>query len=197
MIPNWNEFYGQQPVETMPWYYAELDPDLERGLAEQKIASGRVLDLGTGPATQAFELATRGFQVTATDVSQQAIDQARAKSAEKNLAIDFVQDDILATRLTTSFDIVFDRGCFHVFAPELRPAYVSAVAKLVRPRGLLFLKCFSELQPGDIGPYRLTKREIETTFEAEFEVVSIVPAIYQGTLAEKPKAHFCTLRRKA
>jgi 2-polyprenyl-3-methyl-5-hydroxy-6-metoxy-1,4-benzoquinol methylase len=196
MFPNWNELYGQQAVETMPWYYAALDPDLERGLAEQKLVSGRLLDLGTGPGTQAFELAQRGYQVTAADLSQQAIDQARAKSAERNLAIDFVQDDILASKLTGSFDAVFDRGCFHVFAPELRPTYASAVAKLVRPQGVLFLKCFSELQPGDIGPYRLTKREIETTFETAFELVSIVPTIYQGTLAEKPKAYFCTLRRK-
>ena len=66
----------------------------------------------------------------------------------------------------------------------------------MRPGGFFFLKCFSDAQPGDVGPYRLTAKEIETTFEGAFEIVSIVRTIYQGTLAEKPKAFFCTLRRR-
>lgn len=195
-FPNWHEFYGQLPAERMPWYYPDLDPDLERALGDLKLASGRLLDLGTGPGTQAFALAERGFAVTASDLSQQAIDQARAKSAEKNLPIDLVQDDILSTTLRGPFDVVFDRGCFHVLAPEHRDRYANTLAQLVRPRGFFFLKCFSDAQPGDVGPYRFRAREIESTFAAAFEILSIVATIYQGTLAEPPKAFFCTLRRK-
>ena len=196
IFPNWSEFYEQQAIETMPWYYPVLDPDLERALSERKIEPGRALDLGTGPATQALALAERGFEVTATDVAPQAIEQGRAQSVARKLPVEFVLDDVLDTKLSGPFDLVFDRGCFHVLAPEQRARYADIVAKLVHPHGYFFLKCFSDEQPGDIGPYRFSAREIEETFRREFEVVSIVRTIYQGTLAEQPKAFFCTLRRK-
>lgn len=195
-FPNWNEIYGQQPAERMPWYFAPLDPDLERALSTQRLSAGRALDLGTGPATQAYALAKRGFQVTASDVSAQAIEQARTGAAERGLTIEVVQDDILATRLHGPFDLVFDRGCYHVFEPEQRASYARTLAGLVKPDGWFFLKCFSEEQPGEIGPYQSSPDEISTIFGQSFEVVSIERTVYQGTLAQLPKALFCSLRRR-
>lgn len=196
VFPNWHDLYGQQPSEQMPWYYAGLDPDLERALAAHDLRGGKLLDIGTGPATQALALAERGFSVTATDLSAHAIERARVISAERGLPIDFVEDDILSTRLTGAFDVVFDRGCYHVFPPQRRAHYASTVARLVKPNGWLFLKCFSEEQPGEIGPYQSSPREIEELFQATFEVKSIERTIYQGTLPQKPKALFCCLRRR-
>jgi 2-polyprenyl-3-methyl-5-hydroxy-6-metoxy-1,4-benzoquinol methylase len=196
IFPNWHAIYAQQPAETMPWYYAGLDPDLESALAARGITSGRVLDLGTGPATQALVLAERGFDVTAADVSTHAVAQGRAQAAARGLRIEFIEDDVLASRLTADFDIVLDRGCYHVFAPELRPRYARTLAALVKPKGLFFLKCFSDEQPGEIGPYQSHPRDIEAVFQDAFEIASITRTIYQGTLAQPPKALFCTLVRR-
>lgn len=196
VLPNWQEFYRDQAVEHMPWYFADIDPDLARALDARGLKSGRALDLGTGPGTQAFALQARGFHVTASDLSPHAIDKARARATQENKHIDFVQDDILSTRLRGPFDVVFDRGCFHVFDPELRPRYVRALAGLVEPGGIVFLKCFSEQQPGDYGPYRLSPNDIEHIFGGAFEVVAIDRTVYQGTMAEQPQALFCTLQRK-
>jgi hypothetical protein len=49
-FPDWNNLYNTQNVETMPWYNENLE-QLESG----KISKGRILDLGTGPATQAIQ----------------------------------------------------------------------------------------------------------------------------------------------
>lgn len=195
-FPDWHELYGQQAVEQMPWYCPDLDPDLGRALAKHHLRAGRVLDIGTGPATQAFALAERGFNVVASDLSAHALERARAVSSTKGLKIDFVEDDILDSRLDGPFEIVFDRGCYHVFAPELRATYAEKVANLVGSRGWFFLKCFSDEQPGDVGPYQSHPRDIEDTFRTAFEIVSIERTIYQGTLAQPPKALFCTLRRR-
>jgi methylase of polypeptide subunit release factors len=42
-------------------------------LERRKISKGKILDLGTGPTTQAIQLAKRGLQVTGSDVSEAAI----------------------------------------------------------------------------------------------------------------------------
>ena len=69
-FPDWNKLYNTQNVETMPSYNENLDSDLEEELESRKISKGRILDLGTGPATQAQQLAKRGLKVTGSDVSE-------------------------------------------------------------------------------------------------------------------------------
>lgn len=195
-FPNWTELYEQAPGEKMPWYYSQLDPDLERALAARDLRGGRLLDLGTGPGTQALALAALGFEVTGSDIAPAAVAKARERAAARGLRVEFVQDDILDTKLAGRFDVVFDRGCFHVFPSSSRVRYVETVAALLQPRGLLFLKCFSEEQPGDIGPYQFAPAQIEALFGPRFEVLSIERTVYQGTLDKFPQALFCTLERR-
>jgi 2-polyprenyl-3-methyl-5-hydroxy-6-metoxy-1,4-benzoquinol methylase len=195
-FPNWHEFYRQLPVAQMPWFYPDLDPDLDRALAKHQLSKGAALDLGTGPGTQAFVLAQRGFRVTATDISADAIALAQKEAERRGLDIQFAADDVLASHLSSEFDVVFDRGCFHVLSPSDRPRYVETLAKLVKPRGYFFLKCFSELQPGEVGPYRSTPEEIEETFQDRFELLWFERTIYQGTLEQPPHALFCSFQRR-
>src|SRR5262245_8456577 len=166
----------------MPWCYPELDDDLRQSLDQLGLRSGSALDIGTGPGTQAMELARRGFEVTAADISETAIRLAREKAEAQRLSVSWPQDDILSTRLTGSFDLIFDRGCFHVLPPERRQDYVATVAGLLKPGGYLFLKCFSHLQPGTQGPHRFTPEQIRALFSTQFQVRSITETVLQGTL---------------
>jgi SAM-dependent methyltransferase len=196
-FPIWDELYREQAGESLPWYYAQLDPDLERALSQLGIQSGRVLDLGSGSGSQAQALAALGFDVTGSDLSQAAVEQARARAGSSRQQLQFVQDDILNTRLPAGFDWVFDRGCFHVFAPEMRGRYVATLAALIPPPGLLFLKCFSDEQPGEVGPYKFSPDQIQSIFDGSFDVLSIERSVYQGNFVPAPRALFCALRRKA
>jgi 2-polyprenyl-3-methyl-5-hydroxy-6-metoxy-1,4-benzoquinol methylase len=193
--PGWEALYEHQAVESMPWFYPELDDDLRQALDALGLRSGSALDLGTGPGTQAMQLARRGFDVTATDISAAAIRRAREQAAAQGLAMTWVQDDILATQLVGPFDLIFDRGCFHVLPPEQRPAYVRTVAGLLRPGGHFFLKCFSHRQPGTQGPHRFAPEQIHALFGNQLEVRSVTETVYQGTLDPLPRALFCTMQR--
>lgn len=53
-FPNWEELYRNDTVEALLWYWPSVDPDLETALARKGVASGRALDQGTGPGTQAI-----------------------------------------------------------------------------------------------------------------------------------------------
>lgn len=194
-FPDWETLYRQRPGESLPWYYAELDPDLEAALRDHRLARGRLLDLGTGPGTQAIALAARGFEATGSDLSATAVAKATELAQARGVPVTFVQDDVLASQLTGSFDVVFDRGCFHVIDPARRGDYVDSVARRIAPGGLLLLKTFSKLQPDDVGPHRFAPEEIRTTFAPRFELLSATETVYQGTLDPLPKALFSVLRR--
>ena|ERR687885_144741 len=194
-FPDWEQLYRNQDVESMPWFNPELDLDLDEALTNLNIQTGTALDLGTGPGTQAMALAERGFEVTATDLSETAIEKALAKAKEKGLDICFRQDDILNSKLDQKFDFVLDRGCFHVFPPEQRQNYIRVVDSLIKPKGYLFLKCFSQLETREAGPYRFTPEEIQEIFSSRFNVTSVKETVYYGTLDPLPRALFCVLEK--
>jgi len=192
-ISHWEERYRDQDVESMPWYHPHLDHDLAAVLAKLNITGGDLLDLGAGPGTQAIALAHRGFKVTAVDISPTAIEKAKQRAVREGVKVDFRQDDIVKTELNGSYDYIFDRGCFHVLAPENRADYIMAMRKLLRKGGFLFLKTFSYKQAGKGDPYRFHPGDIRKFFSPWFKVVSIKESFFESTLESNPKALFCVL----
>ena len=63
----WEDLYRTRDVSELPWYTPALDVDLGAALATHAKPGSRILDLGTGPGTQAIALAKRGFVVLAYD----------------------------------------------------------------------------------------------------------------------------------
>jgi len=193
-FPDWETLYKTQKVETMPWYNESLDSDLEKELAERKvITDGKFLDLGTGPATQAMWLAERGFKVIGSDLSEAAI--SRAKKIYSNAKnVNFIVDDIINSTLKDNeFDYVFDRGCFHVLLPSDRKKYIRKIKKILKVNGMLFLKCFSDKEPRQEGPYKFSQGEIRDLFSESFQIDRIKETVYQGTLDPLPKALFVVM----
>src|SRR6059036_2430128 len=165
-------------------------------VSADRLQGKRILDLGTGPATQAMNLAKRGFDVIGTDISSSAIKKAKAAAKAAGLAIEFHVDDILTSKLPAGFvDVIIDRGVFHVLPPEKRSVYVDTVLRILRPHGWLLLKCFSDKQPGMFGPYRISSKELRGYFAKKFEILSIADSTFQGTLKPNPKTLFATFRR--
>jgi ubiquinone/menaquinone biosynthesis C-methylase UbiE len=128
-LPTWDEFYKNEKIEKMPWYNEKLDSDLEEKLNAMQINNGIFLDLGTGPGTQAMQLAKKGFDVIGSDISETVIKRNKIIYENKYLHnIKFVVDNILDSNFNDNyFDYIFDRGCFHVFPGEYRPTYYNQI----------------------------------------------------------------------
>jgi ubiquinone/menaquinone biosynthesis C-methylase UbiE len=198
-FPDWNNLYNTQNVKTMPWYNENLDSDLEEELERGKISKGRILDLGTGPATQAIQLAKRGLEVTGSDVSEAAIRRAREHYVHENKdkEINFTVDNILNSKLKDKmFNYVFDRGCFHVLPIDKRPVYIKEVKRILDDNGRLFLKCFSIKELRQEGPYKFSETEIRQLFGNEFVIISVKDTVYQGTLDPLPRALFVVMNKQ-
>ena len=195
----WDEVYRTTDVSELPWYTPVLDTDFERALKAHVPDGSRVLDLGTGPATQAIALARRGYEVVATDIAASAIAKARHSASREGVRVDFRVDNILESQLEDGLvDAIVDRGMFHTLPPDARPRYVEATHRILRARGFLILKAFSDKerrQGGPYGPYHFSPAELRSAFETAFEIVSIGDAKFQGSLREPPKALLAVLRR--
>ena len=196
-LGDWEKLYATSDVATLPWYTPGLDADIERALKAHRLRGGRLLDLGTGPATQAMNFAKRGFDVVATDISPSAIKKAKATAKRAGLSIAFLVDNVLKSKLEPNLvDVVVDRGVFHVLPADRRPIYVQTVHRVLRPNGWLFLKCFSDKQPGNWGPNRIPESDLRGCFRGPFEIRSVVETVFHGNVSPAPKALFATFRRR-
>jgi SAM-dependent methyltransferase len=84
------------------------------------------------------------------------------------------------------FETVLDCGLFHVFADSDRARFVAGLATVVRPGGHYFMLCFSDEEPGDWGPRRITSAEIHAAFSDGWVVDAIEPAALEITIREEP-----------
>lgn len=71
------------------------------------LAPGAALDVGCGEGADALWLAERGWAVTAIDISEVAIERARAAADRAGVHVDWIAGDALRTPLpAASFDLV-------------------------------------------------------------------------------------------
>ena len=178
MTGGWDEAYRDNNV---PWDIGRPQPAILR-VAEWGGLVEPVLDSGCGTGEHALLAASMGLEVKGVDVSQEAIERARAKARQRGLAAEFVVGDVLALdrieRLEPPFRTVVDIGCFHTFANADRPVYASSLAAMTDTGAVLHLLCFSEHTPGTDGPRRVTQGEITSTFSRDWEVESIEPETF-------------------
>ena len=88
--------------------------------------------------------------------------------------------------LGEQFDTVLDCGLFHVFDDDDRPRFVASLAAAVPEGGRYSMLCFSEHEPGDWGPRRVTQAEIRQAFGDGWSVESIEASELFITLRPDP-----------
>lgn len=184
----WDEYYKTRSLTEVPWFTEQIDQDFALLLAKHGRLVKTILDLGAGPGTTAIALAELGYQVTASDISATAIATAKQRAGKMAGFIQWRVDDILRTALSARFDLIYDRGCFHILKPELRERYVEQIKRLLQPNGFLFIKTFSKNEPGDWGPHRFEINELSSYFTKDFVRLEWSDSDFPGTLNETPKA---------
>ncbi len=147
-------------------------------LAEGRLVSGPVLDVGCGTGEHALLFASYGYDAVGVDASPRAIELARAKAHERGLSATFLVGDGLALeQLGRTYRTVVDCGVFHVFSDDERVAYVTSLGRVLLPGGRYYVLVFSDAEPTDWGgPRRISRAELVEAFSDGWEIRSIDPA---------------------
>jgi len=131
---HWEEHYGQR---AQIW-----SGRVNARLAEiaGPLTPGTALDLGSGEGGDAVWLAEQGWQVTAVDISDTALQRGAAAAQSRGLAdrITFVGHDLSDYTPQDSFDLI-SAQFLHSMLPFDRPAILKRAADAVRPGGVLLI----------------------------------------------------------
>jgi SAM-dependent methyltransferase len=195
MTTRWDENYGQG---FMPWDTGVPEPMLIEAVESGNLPTGRALDAGCGTGTNAIWLAEQGYAVLGVDVAPLAIEKARAKLTA-GLNCRFETLDFLERKPEGGpFELVFDRGCFHVFdEPAQRAKFAAQVATVLAPQGMwLSLIGSTEGPPRQVGPPRRSLRDVTDAIEPHLEIVSVRSFEFRDA-PEPAKAWICLSRYRA
>ena len=102
--------------------------------------SARILDCACGIGTQAIGLAALGYCVTASDISDAELAEAKRRAQEQNVLLHLAHADFCALSDTFSdpFDLVIcmDNALPHMLTAERLDAALASIAGQVAPGGL-------------------------------------------------------------
>ncbi len=163
-----------------PWETGRPQPEVIR-LTKEGLLHGKVLDVGCGTGENALYLAQHGCEVVGLDAVPLAVAAAQAKARERGLNVTFLTHDALHLEsVGTDFDVILDSGLFHVFSDDDRGQYVQQLHAVLKPHGTLILLCFSTEETSEIGPRRVSEREIHEVFHQGWHVREIRPIRYES-----------------
>ena len=194
-MPNWDESYSASEPPT--WDIGKPQPAFAK-LAERGLLIGQLLDAGCGTGEHTLLAASAGADAVGVDASPLAVQRARGKAAARGIAARFeVADALRLAGLGLSYDTVIDSGLFHVFDDPDRARYVTSLAAALEPGGTCYLMCFSDRQPGDFGPRRVSRDELTAAF-CDGWIIDAITADTFGVSAQLggiAQAWLATIRR--
>ena len=176
-------------------------------------AGSLVLDLGSGRGRMDFLLAREGVKVIGLDYVPQIIEKNNMAVKMEGLenSLRFKVGDVLDVPFTdSSFDAVLDIGTLHHLKTSEWEEYISEIARITKPDGLVLLIELSksnahygpvkpkESETGDFLIHEMhyhffTKEELGTMFIKDFETIALVEQVMGS---DKALRFVTVLRRK-
>ncbi len=166
------------------WHY-----HLVRLFESLRGSHGRLLEIGCGIGVDSIQLAKCGFDVTAVDLTSEAIEIAKTFAARRDVSIDFRVANAEGLDFPDeSFDVVYSFGVLH-HTPHIDQA-VREVRRVLKPGGTALIMLYAkyslvnaihrafrlpyESRDGNDSPvnYTFSERGVEHLF-ADFSRVSV------------------------
>lgn len=179
-----NEYYTKHERFTDE-YFSEIERrryrfhyHLRDLFRELEGSEGRLLEIGCGPGVDSIQLARCGFDVTAIDLTENAIEVARQFARKRGLEIDFrVGNAENLAFESESFDYVYSFGVLH-HTPDTERA-VNEVHRVLKPGGVAFIMLYHTR-----SFVNLVHRLFRLPYESPKNLKDECPVVYTFTRTE-------------
>lgn len=161
----------------VPWADLKAKQQLSQWLRENNgIKSSSTLtaiDVACGLGDNAEALAKAGYQTTAFDLAEDAIDWAKQRFP--NSKVDYQAADLFAlpSKWYQTFDLVHECYTLQALPPEMLAKTSAAIASLVKPGGTLLVFTRTRADGADVSgpPWPLEESQLSSFKNLEFELI--------------------------
>ena len=173
---NWNKRYLEQDY---PWEEKIPSQELESLLKSYASHDSKILEVGCGLGTNALHMANLGYEITATDLSEESIRLAKARLTQTDNP-QFAQLDFINQKLENKYDIFFERGFLHsFFNQESLNIFAQLASQALNDNGIWITISGNADNPDNLEERkknnfpRLSLRNISNAVEPYFEILEI------------------------
>jgi 2-polyprenyl-3-methyl-5-hydroxy-6-metoxy-1,4-benzoquinol methylase len=199
---HWEKVYGTKASDRVSWFRPHLD--LSLSLIERAAPdwSASIIDVGGGASTLVDDLLRRGYRnITVLDVSQTAIDVAKARLGAGFTSVSWLCADITQTTLPMqAYDVWHDRAVFHFLTrPEERRAYVQNVMRAVRVGGHVIVSTFGPEGPEKCSGLEVMRYDAESLHEEfgrRFRLLESSKELHNTPFGTVQQFLYCYCRRE-
>jgi SAM-dependent methyltransferase len=161
---------------------------------------GKALDLGTGSGIWAVWLAQRGWEVTAIDVVDKALQRAQRRVREAGVDVRILPGDVTDLRSAgagSGFRLLLDTGTFHGLNDPQRASMGREVTEVAAPNATLLMLAWEPTRRGPL-PSGADRHDLEAAFPG-WEVSDQGPTGFSAPppveLLLRPRERWYRLRR--
>ena len=142
---HWETVYTTKGENEVSWFQENPSPSLELIDLAGPTPASAIVDIGGGASRLVDGLVARGFKrVTVLDISEAALDAAKARLGERASQVEWIVADVTKWHPAQAFDIWHDRAAFHFLTDAAdRSAYVARMKQAVKPGGHVIIGTFA------------------------------------------------------
>lgn len=199
--PHWENVFASKTEKEVSWYQSHPQTSIDFFNEWKLPLDAKIIDIGGGDSYFIDALLAMGYtNIHLLDISENAIERARKRLGEKAAAVTFIVSDVLNFQPEITYDLWYDRACFHFLVDRSQiDIYKAIVAKALGPQGKLILGTFSEKGPLKCSGLEITQYSIEDlkgTFADDFEAVSCQNIDHQTPFDTIQNFTFCNFKKK-
>jgi trans-aconitate methyltransferase len=173
---HWQSIYATKAEGQVSWFQDDAQPSLAL-IEEIASPSSSVIDVGGGASRLVDALLARGFaDLTILDLSSSALAAAKERIGLEAKRVQWIVADITAWEPSRVYDVWHDRATFHFMVAEPdRAAYLSRLARALKPRGYAIIATFAPDGPDQCSGLpvrRYDANALAQTFGAGFRLIS-------------------------
>ena len=142
---HWETVYTTKAENEVSWFQDNPALSLELIDLVRPAHDAAIVDVGGGASRLVDNLLARGFErVTVLDISQAALDVAKARLGRRASQVQWIAADVTKWGPAQTFDLWHDRAAFHFLVDAAdRAAYIARLKKAVKPGGHVIIGTFA------------------------------------------------------
>ncbi|WDV46542.1 class I SAM-dependent methyltransferase [Clostridiaceae bacterium M8S5] len=113
----YNERYKQVHEKGILWFSSDHTPEVHDWIEYYGISKySNICEIGCGEGRDAISLAEKGFNITAVDISKEAIKKCKELSREKSIEVNWIVSDAIDLQkdVNMKFDYIYSIGTLHM-----------------------------------------------------------------------------------
>ncbi len=197
---HWEKIYREKRPDEVSWWQDNPKTSLEFIHSFKLPRAAQIIDIGGGDSKFVDCLLAEGFEnITVLDISEGAIERAKARLGNSAQRIRWVVGDVIEFTSDKVFDVWHDRATFHFLTAEAAiDRYVSTVRGSVKPGGYLIIGTFSSMGPktcSGLPVHQYDELSLNALLQSGFEKIQCFTEDHVTPFGTKQNFLYCSFRR--